>query len=159
MVGKLAGRLGPEDRDLEGMTLHGGQLGQLVRGHLRQEIRQPAEGQAPLRFGRRRAEDARTAVARPPARFGPDARLADPGVPDEEEARQAAPRSVDEAVDRLELAAAADQVTLGHPTPAHPRSRPCTYSTARVGGSRRASGRNPDILESPLMRQAKKRAG
>jgi hypothetical protein len=99
------------------MALDGRKLRQLVRRDLRKQIRQPAEGQAPLRFGRRRAEEARTAVAGPPGRFAPDARLADAGVADDEEAREAALGSLDEAVDRLELAAAPDHVTPQVPLP------------------------------------------
>ena len=110
LVRKLTGRLGPQDRDVQGVALDRGERRHPIGADLRQEVREPAEGQLALGFGGCRAEDDRAALLRPVDRGSPDRGLADPGLTVDDQAGRAVPEPLDETIDGCQLDLTSDDL-------------------------------------------------
>ena len=116
LVRQLAGWLGAQDGDLDGVPLDGGQGCELAVGDGRQEVGQAAEGERPFGLSWRRSEDPCTTLGGPLDPGPPDRGLADPRFADDQQARRTRSCPLEQPLDRLELRRAADQVGVHRTT-------------------------------------------
>ncbi len=146
LVRQLAGRLGPQDRDLQSVPLHGGKNGELGLDDRGQQVGQASEGERSLGLRRRRAQDPGFALVGALDRGPPDRRLADPRLAIDEQARQARLGPLEHPIDRLDLASPPDEFGV-HPVIrlAGLRTGLSPHKTGRLRRHRRPSRPGPAL--------------
>ena len=97
LVGQLAGRRGAQQRALERVSLDRGERREILGTDLCEDVGQAAEGEGPLGFGRRRAQEPYPIRTSPIERGAHEGRLADARLNVDQEAGEAMGRPFQEA--------------------------------------------------------------